>query len=76
MSFTNISAKGRLAIPKELRDKYDLRTGTKITLLDYGGILVIVPAMTNPIKQARGMLKGGASLLDALAEEKKRERKR
>lgn len=76
MATATISAKGWLVIPVELRRKYDLHEGARVVLVDYGGVLAIVPAMTNPIQEAQGMLKGGKSLLKALKEEKRRERER
>jgi AbrB family looped-hinge helix DNA binding protein len=76
MATATISAKGWLVIPVELRKKYDLHEGSRVVLVDYGGVLAIVPAMAKPIQQSRGMLKGGKSLLDALKEERRRERER
>ncbi|MCC7162940.1 MAG: AbrB/MazE/SpoVT family DNA-binding domain-containing protein [Anaerolineae bacterium] len=75
MATATISAKGWLVIPVELRRKYDLKKGTRVTLVDYGGVLAIVPAMSNPIRQSRGMLKA-KSLLWALEQERKQERER
>jgi len=71
-----ISNKGWVVIPAELRKKYSLEPGSEVTLIDYGGVLAIVPAMKNPIKEAAGMLKGGASLTQALLAEHQKERKR
>lgn len=76
MATATISAKGWVVIPVELRKKYDLHEGAQVVLVDYGGVLAIVPALSKPIQQARGMLKGGKSLLKALREEKRRERER
>lgn len=76
MTTATISAKGWLVIPVELRKKYDLREGARVVLVDYGGVLAIVPASAKPIEAARGMLKGGPSLLNALKQEKRRERER
>ena len=71
-----ISNKGWVVIPAELRKKYDLQSGSTVTLVDYGGVLAIVPALKNPIKQAAGMLHGGASLTKSLVNEHKKERQR
>lgn len=76
MTGATISAKGWIVIPAELRKKYDLREGARIVLVDYGGVLAIVPASAKPIQAARGMLKGGPSLLKTLKQEKRRERER
>lgn len=71
-----ISEKGWVVIPAELRKKYSLVPGTEVTLVDYGGVLAIIPAMKDPVKQAAGMLKGGVSLTKTLLEERRKERKR
>ncbi|HEY4690130.1 MAG TPA: AbrB/MazE/SpoVT family DNA-binding domain-containing protein [Anaerolineae bacterium] len=78
MSLATISSKGWVVIPAELRKKYDLKTGTQVVLVDYGGVLAIVPALSNVVKESAGLLKSGSSLTKALlaehAEERKRER--
>ena len=71
-----ISNKGWVVIPAELRKKYSLEPGSEVNLVDYGGVLAIVPAMKNPIKEAAGMLKGGTSLTQALLAERQKERRR
>ncbi len=43
-------------------------------LVDYGGALAIVPALANPIEDARGLLKGSKSLTKSLREEHRVER--
>jgi AbrB family looped-hinge helix DNA binding protein len=69
-----ISNKGWVVIPAELRKKYALKPGTEVRIVDYGGVLAIVPAMPEPVKQAAGMLKSGNKLTDTLLEEHHRER--
>ncbi len=76
MSIATISAKGWVVIPVELRNKYKLNPGSRVVIVDYGGVLALVPAMDDPIKQSRGMLKGARPLREALVEERKEERKR
>jgi len=71
-----VSEKGWIVIPAELRKKYDLRPGTAVSIVDYGGVLAVVPAMTKPIRQAAGMLKGRTSLTGALMAVRRRERGR
>lgn len=71
-----ISSKGWVVIPAELRKKYNLTPGTEVVIVDYGGVLAIVPAMKDPVKQGYGMLKGGPSLTKALLKERAAERKR
>ncbi|MBN2499850.1 MAG: AbrB/MazE/SpoVT family DNA-binding domain-containing protein, partial [Anaerolineales bacterium] len=44
MTTLTISSKGWVVIPAELRKKYQLTPGTKVIIVDYGGVLSIVPA--------------------------------
>ncbi len=71
-----ISNKGWVVIPAELRKKYNLVPGTEVVIVDYGGVLSIVPALKNPIKQGRGLLKGLPSLTQDLLKERTKERSR
>jgi len=66
MTVATISSKGWIVIPIDLRKKYRLRTGDKVALVDYGGVLSIVPAMTDPVTEAAGLLKSERSLTRAL----------
>jgi len=69
-----ISNKGWVVIPAELRKKYNLLPGTEVILVDYGGVLSIIPALKNPIKQGRGLLKDLPSLTRDLLQERKSEK--
>lgn len=71
-----ISNKGWVVIPAELRKKYALDPGSEVTLVDYGGVIAIIPALKDPINDAAGMLKGGASLTKSLLAERQKERQR
>jgi AbrB family looped-hinge helix DNA binding protein len=71
-----ISEKGWVVIPAELRKKYSLVPGSEVNLVDYGGVIAIIPAMKEPVEQAAGMLAGGASLTKVLREEHRQERER
>lgn len=61
-----VSRKGWVVIPADLRKKYNLNPGAKVFVVDYGGVLALVPAMKRPARQAAGMLGGGTSLTRAL----------
>lgn len=71
-----ISNKGWVVIPAELRKKYNLVPGTEVVIVDYGGVLSIVPAHKNPIREGRGLLKGLPSLSQDLLKERAQERAR
>jgi AbrB family looped-hinge helix DNA binding protein len=71
-----VSQKGWVVIPAELRRKHDLHPGTEVQVVDYGGVLALVPKLRDPVRQAAGMLKGRKSLRDALMAEHRSERRR
>jgi AbrB family looped-hinge helix DNA binding protein len=75
MPITTVSAKGWVVIPKEYREKYGLRPGTKIQFIDNGVTLSILPVPEDPIKAAYGMLKhlGGPSWTQEIVEEHRQE---
>ena len=75
MSLT-VSNKGWVVIPAELRKKYNLTPGTEVIIVDYGGVLAIVPALKNPVRQGRGLLKGLPSLTEDLLQDRKHEKSR
>lgn len=74
MTIHSISNKGWVVIPTELRKKYHLKPGSEVHIVDYGGVLAIIPAMQDPIRQAAGMLKTEKELTKILLEEHRRER--
>ena len=76
MTTVTMSSKGWVVIPSELRKKYKLIPGTPIAIVDYGGVLAILPALTDPVDQSSGILKGKRSLTKALLEERRLERQR
>jgi AbrB family looped-hinge helix DNA binding protein len=39
-----ISSKGWVVIPADLRKKYGLKPGDAVNIVDYGGVLALVPA--------------------------------
>lgn len=71
-----ISQKGWVVIPAELRRKYHLEPGDEVELVDYGGVIALVPLHRDPVKHGFGILKDGPSLTQALLEERKQERER
>ncbi len=71
-----VSNKGWVVIPAELRKKYNLLPGTEVLIVDYGGVLSIIPTLNNPIKQGRGSLKALPSLTQDLLKERAVERTR
>ena len=75
MSLT-ISSKGWVVIPAGLRKKYNLEPGSKVHVVDYGGVLTLIPAVEDPVAAAAGRLPGERSLTAALLEARTEERRR
>jgi bifunctional DNA-binding transcriptional regulator/antitoxin component of YhaV-PrlF toxin-antitoxin module len=72
-----ISSKGWMVIPVALRKKYHLVAGQTVNIVDYGGVLALVPALDDPIHQSAGMLYDSHdSLTQALLAERSREKAR
>jgi AbrB family looped-hinge helix DNA binding protein len=71
-----ISNKGWVVIPAELRKKYNLLAGSEVVIVDYGGVLAIVPAVKDPIKHGRGFLVGKPSLAKDLKKDRELEKKK
>ncbi len=71
-----LSQKGWVVIPAALREKYGLKPGANLQVVDYGGVLAIVPTLKDPVKDGAGILKGGKSLTHAIVEEHRRELER
>jgi AbrB family looped-hinge helix DNA binding protein len=69
-----ISQKGWVVIPAEMRKKYNLEPGRTVQVVDYGGVLALVPALNDPVHQSAGLLhQPGDSLTDALLTERAEE---
>jgi AbrB family looped-hinge helix DNA binding protein len=73
MNTSTISAKGWVVIPQDLRERYGLKKGDKVHIIDYGGVISIIPASETPIKSALGMLKGNTSLVRALVKSRQQD---
>lgn len=73
MNTSILSKKGGVVIPQELRERYGLRKGARVHVIDYGGVISIVPASKSPINDALGMLKGKTSLVKELVKSRRQE---
>ena len=74
MHTVTVSAKGWVVIPKSIREKHGLKKGSRVQVVDYGGIVAIVPLPEDPVEALHGMLQGGPSLTEDLLAERERER--
>lgn len=56
METATLSTKYQLVIPRSVRERMGLVPGTKLTVLDKGGVLYLVPE--RPIRSRRGIARG------------------
>ena len=70
-----VSKKGWIVIPKEIREKHGIKPGDRVHVIEYAGINII-PAISDPAKEMRGMFKQGPSLTRGLLDDRRAERER
>ena len=68
-----ISSKGWIVIPADIRKKYGLKPGDEVNVIDYGGVISLVPVRKDPIREGFGMLAGDGSATDYLLKERCKE---
>lgn len=76
MAVTQLSGKGQVLIPKQLRKKLGLKPGGKVQLAEEEGRLVLTAVPADPIAAATGFLKGKFSLTQDLQREHRDEARR
>ena len=76
MNTSTLSEKGWVVIPQELRKRYNLKKGDQLHIIDYGGVISLVPASEDPIKNSLGMLKGKTSIVKELAKSRRQDAER
>jgi len=69
-----VTTKGQIVIPAGLRRKYGIKKGTLVNLFDRNGEIVIKPVTDEYIQSLAGMTGTKGKLLQALKEEKAKER--
>ena len=66
-------SKGQIVIPSGIRKKYHIEPGTTVQILEYNGIIYLVPPVNDAIKVACGALPSKPSLAKKLIQERKNE---
>ena len=66
-------AKGQIVIPADIRKRYHIEPGTEMQIMEYGGIIYLVPPVDDPVKAACGILPPEPSLSGKLLKERKSE---
>jgi len=66
--------KGQVVIPSELRKKYNIKKGSRVSIYEgEGNIIIIKPLPDDPIAASKGMLKGKTSIIKALTKDREEE---
>lgn len=55
-------SKGRIVIPSGLRKKFGIEPGTEMQIMEYGGIIYLIPPVEDPVRAACGSLPSEPSL--------------
>ena len=73
MATVKILSKGQIVIPANIRKKHHIEPGTKMQIIEYGGIIYLIPPVQDPIKAACGILPLKPSLSEKLLRERGKE---
>jgi AbrB family looped-hinge helix DNA binding protein len=74
--YSTVTSKGQLVIAAAIRRRLKIKAGTRVRLVEDNGRLILLPLTPEFIDQVTGSLAGEPSLLDALEEDRREERKR
>lgn len=74
MTYTSVSSKYQVVIPKEVRERLAMKPGQKLIVYERGGVIHLIPKV--PVKNLRGCLKdmgvGFEDLMDDLRDKSDR----
>jgi AbrB family looped-hinge helix DNA binding protein len=59
-------SKGQIVIPGGLRKKFRIEPGTKMLVMEYGGIIWLIPPVDDPVRAACGALPAEPSIGDRI----------
>lgn len=78
MTLSTATPKGQIVIPAELRRKYKIEPGSKVSIVDGDGCIVVRPLGHARAGESFGSLQrfAGRSTLKALREDRRREARR
>jgi AbrB family looped-hinge helix DNA binding protein len=58
MKTATLSTKYQLVLPREIRERLGLAPGTRLTVLDKGGVIYLIPR--RPLRALRGVARGAS----------------
>ncbi len=75
MAIVKTSPKGQVVIPKNLRRKFKVVSGTLVRVYEKDGHIIVDPVPEDPVDAACGMFKNAPSLTKALLKSRKEDKK-
>jgi AbrB family looped-hinge helix DNA binding protein len=74
VSVVQLSEKGQIVIPANMRKKYNLKPKAKMEIIDVNDQIILCPIPEDPIEAAEGFLKSKKSVLEMLKEAREEEK--
>ena len=71
MATVKTLSKGQVVIPADIRKKYHIEQGSELQILEYEGIIYLIPPVKDPIRAACGILPSKPSLSERLLKERR-----
>jgi AbrB family looped-hinge helix DNA binding protein len=76
MTKATVTTKGQIVIPAKIRERLDIKNGTKLYVEENGNEIVLRPVTSAYIKEMEGALKTGGRLSKELLRERTKDKKR
>jgi len=73
MATVKTLSKGQIVIPADIRKRHRIEPGTEMQIMEYGGIIYLIPPVQDPIKTACGILPLKPSLSEKLLRGRRKE---
>lgn len=73
MATVKTLSKGQVVIPVDIRKKYHIDPGSELQIMEYEGIIYLIPPAEDPVRAACGILPSKPSLSEKLLKERKGE---
>jgi AbrB family looped-hinge helix DNA binding protein len=71
MATVKTLSKGQIVIPASIRKRHHIEPGTEMQIMEYGGIIYLIPPVKDPVRAACGILPARPSLAGHLLKERK-----
>ena len=73
MPTVTTTTKGQVVLPAVLRKKLNIRKGTRLSVSEQDGKIILEPIQEDPIKAGRGMLPSKGAVLQQLLRDRQAE---